>query len=344
MFDFVKNWYCFLIPGLFLLISIPVYGQNTGVVQGIVKDKKTGKPIDAVDVYIDNSTFGTTTDKKGHFRLNHLPSGIFRVIFTSVGYTPAAKHIALGKDGFADFTITLKPKVYNMNKIQVKGKIPKKWKREFREFKRDILGRSEYADQCTFENPQVLSFKRDHKTGALIATTNRRLKLLNLALGYRLFIRLDQFKWKRNDGTYKIHPQFKKLIPSTKEEKAKWKANRRRVYDHSFRHFLYALIHHKASKEGFHYSLGISQLDHQDNMYQLAKRGIYNVTLTGFHIYSQTTVRYKGDTSVIMKTNQDYFFVDSNGDLLNPLSVSLSGAWSNNRLSSLLPFNYHPKN
>lgn len=327
---------------LFVLIfSNVLFAQNSGVIEGIVTDSKTGKPLDAVNVYVGNSTFGTATNKKGHFTLRHIPPGVIQVIFTSLGYVSGSRKIILGRNGYATINMELKPQIYNMQAIHVRATHSREWEKLFREFKNEFIGSSSFADQCSIQNPGVLHFKID-KSGSLVANTRHRLVVVNKALGYKLYINLVSFKWNGDSGRYKIQPLFKKLKSSSLSQLAKWHRNRKLAYERSFRHFIYDLAGNKANKGGFYFNAGIKKLDNKQNLYQQGLRGIYGVTLTGFRIYSSITVHYKTYQSRILKTNHKYFFVDSNGNLLNPYAVAFAGDWGGYRVASMLPFNYRP--
>lgn len=319
--------------------------QKGSFIEGYVRDQKTGKPLQDVNVYISSSTIGTSTNKQGYFKLEHISPGIYQVVFTSLGYVAASKRIILGDNDFSNITIGLKPQVYSLAEVKVKGKIPKVWRRRLSEFIVEFLGNSSFADQCKIINPEVLDFSIDHRTGQLMAKTDSTLVIENDALGYKLYVHLDFFGWSGNTGSFKIHPFFKVMKPVSTAQMDKWKSNREEAYEYSFRHFIYALSNQTARQEGYQFKWGINKLDDEDNMYQLGKRKIYeNIKLTGFHIFSSMFVYYEGTKSEIVKTNKNYFFVDPNGNLLNPLAVSFSGSWGNQRVASMLPFNYHPAN
>lgn len=326
-------------------ISLQLLAQNNGIIKGVVKDQKTGRPLANVNCYIDNSTIGTTTDAKGNYKLENLPSGVFNVIFTDLGYVAGSKQIVLGKNGFAQIDIDLKPQIYDLGKVQVTGKTPARWKRNLAVFKREFLGNTSFSTQCIIRNPEVLDFGTDPKNGALTAHSDSLLIVDNNALGYRLIIHLNDFNWSVSNGFYTIHPFFKPMKSKSGAQLLQWERNRKEAYKQSLRHFLYALIKHNTVNEGYHYDPGkIKRLSQDENMYQLAVRNIYDTSLIGFKIFTSVDINYKGLSSTIVKANNDYFFVDSNGNLLNPKSLELSGDWSLYRVGSMLPFNYKPGN
>lgn len=323
-------------------LSWPLFAQNNCTIVGDVRDQHTGKTIPDVEVYIAKSTYGTTTGKKGHYRLTHIPSGVLFVVFTSIGYKTICKRIILPEGCKAKINTYLTPQTYKLREILVTGSRPKKWKKRLSSFEEDFLGFSEYSNRSVIKNPEVLNFRIDRKTGELIAYSDSTLIVVNKALGYRLYIQLSVFRWYQGEGTLLIYPLFEEMKPSSKEQLGEWKVNRREAYKSSFRHFLYTLAHNKARKEGFGYDYGIRKLSEEDNKKELTKRGMPHAPLTGFKISINVKVHYDFRDSEIIKNDEDYFFVDSYGNMLNPISVSVSGYWSLFRVGSLLPFDYRP--
>lgn len=325
-----------------LVLSTMLFAQSTGTIEGTVNDQKTGMPVANVNVYINGSTVGASTNKDGNFKLEHIPSGVYEVVFLSLGYDAVFRKIVLSRNQTVRVDVDMKPLTYNMGDVNVTSKVPKVWRRRLKEFKTEFLGTSSFSNECTIENPEVLNFNRDKKTGALVARADSILIIINRALGYRLYIRLNLFQWGHINGIYDIYPYFKEMKPTTPEELTEWEANRKEAFDRSFRYFLYALVNHEALDDGFRYNGGIVELSPKENMDLLNKQGLYNVGLKGFRISKSVDVHYKQlKSKIIMK--KAYFFVDSNGNILNPLSVTIAGYWGRNRVGSLLPFNYRPK-
>ncbi len=60
--------------------------QLPGSIRGEVTDRNTGEPLIGVNILIDGTTIGTTTDLQGNFRINELEPGIYTLRFSYVGY------------------------------------------------------------------------------------------------------------------------------------------------------------------------------------------------------------------------------------------------------------------
>ncbi len=73
---------------LFLLSSVvwSVKASDGSELEGIIKDVKTGEPIAFATVYFPDLKTGTTTDLKGHYKIEHLPATQVLVQVSYLGY------------------------------------------------------------------------------------------------------------------------------------------------------------------------------------------------------------------------------------------------------------------
>ncbi len=77
--------------------SIHLNAQNA-LVRGTVYDKNSGEPISFANVYLENTTKGTTTDLDGFYTLSKIEPGNYRIIATFLGYDTARVDIKLTKN------------------------------------------------------------------------------------------------------------------------------------------------------------------------------------------------------------------------------------------------------
>ncbi len=76
---------------LLIVLAMPVFlfAQSSGKVVGIVKDKETGEPLPGVNVVLQNTYLGATTDVDGYFVILNVPVGTYNIEASYVGYTKA---------------------------------------------------------------------------------------------------------------------------------------------------------------------------------------------------------------------------------------------------------------
>ena len=104
--------------------------QSSGTSSGYVLDNSTGKAIDyaTVGLYIDSSTNplnGTITDERGHFLLENVKLGSYKLITDFIGYRRDTLHITMANvpAQVAD-TIRLQPTSKALGGVTVTGSAP----------------------------------------------------------------------------------------------------------------------------------------------------------------------------------------------------------------------------
>jgi outer membrane receptor protein involved in Fe transport len=64
------------------------FGQAVGKLSGVVKDRETGEPLPGVNVVIQETFLGASTDVDGFFVVLNVPAGTYTVAFDYIGYQP----------------------------------------------------------------------------------------------------------------------------------------------------------------------------------------------------------------------------------------------------------------
>ncbi len=77
---------CYLV--LLFLLSHLAFGGVTGKLAGRVTDSKTTEPLSGVNVFIEGSSLGASTDEDGYYVILNLPPGTFKVHAQYIGYKP----------------------------------------------------------------------------------------------------------------------------------------------------------------------------------------------------------------------------------------------------------------
>ncbi len=78
----MRRFFCFCI----LLMSVFVSYAQTGVISGVVKDKKTELPVIGATIMIDGTTIGAVADTDGKFTLRDIPARSYNVRVQAMGY------------------------------------------------------------------------------------------------------------------------------------------------------------------------------------------------------------------------------------------------------------------
>ncbi len=78
---------------LFLSMAPIAMGQNN--ITGIVTDAETGEGLPFVNIYFPQLEKGTTTDFDGNFNIENLPSGLYSLVYSFVGYGTKSMNLVI---------------------------------------------------------------------------------------------------------------------------------------------------------------------------------------------------------------------------------------------------------
>ena len=221
-------------------------------VKGIVLDARTNKPLYFANVFLNNTSLGTATDKRGRFTISGIPAGRYQIVASYMGYKLKKKDIEIGfGEDIRKQKFLLEPVVINAPALIVSAKRDPSWGRNLRRFTRLFLGTSELSLKCKIENPEVLDFTKG-KDVLLKATAERPLKIINNGLGYKITYYLDEFyALREGDVTFTGDARFSLIHPQDMKDSLRICKNRRRAYNGSLAHFLHSFIQKRLRKEGF---------------------------------------------------------------------------------------------
>jgi hypothetical protein len=290
------------------------------IVKGRVLDDSTEAPLFLANVFISNSTIGAAADSAGRFELRKAPLGNQRIVASLVGYASQTIPLHVTDSAICTVEFRLKPRIVEIQGIEVQAKEPEGWKENLQRFMKEFLGAGPNAGQCRVLNPEVLDFTIAGK-GVFTATAQLPLEIENKALGYHVRLFLDHFTLKKDlstpvpatavtqeeayyeGGRYikRIRPDpiIPKGTPTTMEllcrthftplesggdkERTQWDENRRKTYFGSLRHFLASLISNRSEREGF-------------EVYELCQTRNPNFPIVTFNVDADTLVT-RGDFS-----------------------------------------------
>lgn len=98
-----------------------VYAKSNIKIEGYILDRLSGLPVIAATAILDNTNYKTISDDLGHFSLENIPPGIYRLIISSVGYkTRTMENIEVVLDAAARVDVELEPIVYSLPPIKVR--------------------------------------------------------------------------------------------------------------------------------------------------------------------------------------------------------------------------------
>jgi len=234
---------------LILFIESNLFAQKyKNSISGVIIDNLTAQPIENVNVYIANTTFGSSTDKDGFYLIYSIPPNQHDLIVSAVGYNTIEQKVFVTKKSKIRHNFALRPVIYKTHPIDVIANFPDNWLKNLDKFKDKFLGQTFRADYCELENPEVLNF--NDSTYILKASIQNPLIIKNAILGYKIYCNsLDfQFNPAKNIWSWKIKPHFEEFISEDSLQIKSCKINRQIAYFGSMYHFL-ASLKHKRIKE-----------------------------------------------------------------------------------------------
>jgi hypothetical protein len=92
----------FLLLSLILVSLNVAFAQNTGEIQGTIKDRKTQEPLIGVTIQVEGTQKGSQSDVDGNFKISAIPTGSYNLKATYVGYKDFLKFNVIVSSGNAN--------------------------------------------------------------------------------------------------------------------------------------------------------------------------------------------------------------------------------------------------
>jgi len=104
-------------------IQITAFGQNktNGSVKGEISNSSDGNPLGFVNVILDGTTLGATTDISGFFSINQVPPGTYKLKTSFLGFDPVEKTVVVEAGKSVKVEIQLKASAVNMTGVKIEG-------------------------------------------------------------------------------------------------------------------------------------------------------------------------------------------------------------------------------
>lgn len=97
-------------------ISIPLVLRAAlgGSLSGIITDATNQKPLVGVNVYLRNTSIGTSTDNAGYYKIENIPTGQYQVCIEMIGYEkPPSKYVKITSEQKIELNLALNVQTIN---------------------------------------------------------------------------------------------------------------------------------------------------------------------------------------------------------------------------------------
>ena len=114
-----------LLKILTLILATQITAATTGKIAGTIIDSKTKEPLIGVNVMLEGTTIGASTDVEGYFAILNVPPGRYTVKASYIGYTPATvTNVRVNIDQTTVVDISLNDEVLQTLEIYVVAEQP----------------------------------------------------------------------------------------------------------------------------------------------------------------------------------------------------------------------------
>jgi hypothetical protein len=329
---------------LLFITALTTYAQE---LKGVVLNGYNNAPIIGASVYFDNTSIGTTTNFDGAFTIDLKQAINTPLVVSYVGYE--TKMLVI-ENFDAPLTFKLKENVNVLTEVVLESR--DEWSRDFKlkQFKREFLGRSEFAKKCTILNEDVLVLNFERESKQLVVSAKAPVIVRNEALDYIVKYDINDFYIAYNldlDAGLNLEKVFKTVssvaysgatffqeIDSKKHKRAL--KNREKAYVGSALHFMRAIANDRIKQEKFKIFKGSNQVEPKFYI-----KTFKNDTLgvTEVSLVQKLNILCKGKQSAI-KSEVDRFVIDAFGNHSPIEKVLFGGFMAKQRIGDVLPLDY----
>ena len=336
------------------------------ILTGVVSDKTTKQPISEVNVYLDGTSFKTTTDASGRFELITNSVINTKLVLNHLSYESAIINFPF--DGLPD-TLYVQERTFGLEEVVVTFELYTR-KQKLKAFREQFLGLTRAGKSCTIENEDDIQLFYNAKTRTLTAVSDNPIVVVNNYLGYKIsFILVDfwvQYYSYSSSGSNKISSgldnrfvqvaffSFVSSFTDQTPDSRRIKQRRDNIYKMSSRHFFKCLADDALIENGFTiFNKGIP-VDHHKYFTtkdSLSQKMISIIPNTDIEKQKSTFTSIPDPSSVITvlyrKTTQskihfatDFLFVDQYGNFAEFDKIIFGGHMGESRVGDMLPIEY----
>lgn len=196
-------------------------------ISGKIVDAETKEPIEMVNVYLSHTLLGSTTSNEGLYVIEGISTGVYDLVVSRIGYTTIKQQIEVTSSTTQlEYNFELVAEVYELESIGVTAEQPKRWQKQFDLFHKLLLGTMPFEEDAEILNPYGVDFREDRS--GLTAHSDDLLVIENHALGYRIYLQLMGFEWRKREDIllFSGTGYFEYITPPDEGTRLMWHQNR----------------------------------------------------------------------------------------------------------------------
>lgn len=222
-------------------------------IKGTVKDAQTGEVMPFANVFLAETTYGTSTDDSGQYIIEGVVPDIYDLLVKFVGYKTFIAQVRTLATSEIEVNVLIESELKDLGAFVITAKDDRKRIEYINIFKQEFFGFSKNAVECTLLNEDDLDFAFDSERNILTAFSATPLVIENKGLGYKIKYSLEEFVVD-HDSRISAHfgyASFEEMESKNKRFTRKWKRNREVAYLGSDTHFFKALHENRLKEEGY---------------------------------------------------------------------------------------------
>ncbi len=365
----------------YLLIILTLNFNNSIIAQdisnysisGIITDKKSNEPLVGVNVFLNGTTLGSSSNKLGEYKILNVPPGTYRLVVSMIGYKSRNLSLSISAKSLGEVNFKLNPISYELSDVNIVAERDEEWLENMRRFRNNFIGTSENSANCIIINREIIDFIKLNN-GDLTASAPTSIIILNDALGYKLKFDLKEFRLAENgEVDYSGDVWYEKLVPRNEFQEEEWIEKRLYAYKGSLKHFLISLCRKSLFEEGFlTYNINyptwsdlrrrnFSRPDHEEMIYTIStlKREITfdnYIKVVYLEEYEESEYKhYRNEYGSTITRELDeqtswiylpfgYAIFDINGNVVDDYhNIKVYGYWAWLKVADMLPMDYLPE-
>ena len=112
---------CYMIFILCLTGFLPVFSSGTSGISGVVRHTGTLEPLQGVNVFIENTFIGASTDANGRYSITPVPSGEHKLRASYIGFKSSTLSITIESGEMLEIDLYLSPTALQTEQVIVTG-------------------------------------------------------------------------------------------------------------------------------------------------------------------------------------------------------------------------------
>lgn len=328
-----------------LIFLISIFLCHSQTITGTVIDYKTQQPLEAVSVYFDNTTIGTTTNAEGRFSISYNDAIQSVLIISYLGYQ---KEIISNYRSQNNITVLLKETFDSLAEVVIIADDGLTREQKLKIFRREFLGKSAFANSCKILNEDDLVLRYFKNQRKLNVSSKAPIIFRNNSLQYEVsydinVFEIDFINVKVTEG-FEIYDVktviyegslFYKNLENYNEQTAK--RNRDKAYKGSVIEFIRAIYNDELNTKGYQIF---------DTKFLVPPSDLIIITpsehpdFKKLSLKKPITILHNKERST-MKLNIPEILIDKYGNFSNSTRVEFAGYMANQRIGDLVPLDYN---